>query len=687
MESGNSSAKFQCPHCLIYFTQRTNRNRHVRKQHMQVNEAGRRNVKRPQQNHIAEDGEVPRKTTRTEVGEERTEVEGERIGGGGGNDGTGEGGGRGIVDDEDDGSGGGRHVKRYQCPHCLVLFKYSSNRARHVEKQHNLLHPVYACSLCPAVFDSVVKLREHRAKHKADTQFAHHNTAFKKGVDHYRKVFPHRQVNTLQEAFVNVSDDLIKLLTHESKMRQSSKFSLVLHVEFVKEVGEGDHVEYMYSEAYFRSTAKELVATTDLQGAIDVARQELDQGIDAYMQNGSGWVVNEILHMDVVFANCGPLNGACNLLKVTSTAQMSKKKWSQQDVEIEQRCFLDAVSYHFVRSHDKQLLKEFADKYFKVNIKMPVEVRDIPRFERENQELDFKINVVAKEDDNVFPIYCSRNMGAKHHITIVLYLLRNQKNSKNGKCRTAENHYAYVDNLETFLRRRKKNSNVSGLKHELRCSNCFAKFTSRSAKRTEVALLKHYDLCLKNEVQAIETPKKGDFLEFKNHVNKFQAHFTGYFDFESIHVSPESYECKECETDSSNDVQGNIVLTCSKHKTRILAEQKPITVSYLIMDKRGKVHYHQTYTGYDCVEWFIKKLLLLEPKLMDELSKNLEMEETEESITTFAAATTCHICEKPLNGDSVRDHDHLTGKFIGAAHNRCNLSRLEKRKVCLYAHK
>ncbi|GFS99851.1 uncharacterized protein TNCV_1063021 [Trichonephila clavipes] len=40
----------------------------------------------------------------------------------------------------------------------------------------------------------------------------------------------------------------------------------------------------------------------------------------------------------------------------------------------------------------------------------------------------------------------------------------------------------------------------------------------------------------------------------------------------------------------------------------------------------------------------------------------------------FKSSTLCSICGNPLNGDAVRDHDHLTGAYRGAAHNRCNLN-------------
>ena len=33
----------------------------------------------------------------------------------------------------------------------------------------------------------------------------------------------------------------------------------------------------------------------------------------------------------------------------------------------------------------------------------------------------------------------------------------------------------------------------------------------------------------------------------------------------------------------------------------------------------------------------------------------------------------CWVCKKELNGDSVKDHCHITGKYRGLAHKDCNL--------------
>ena len=46
---------------------------------------------------------------------------------------------------------------------------------------------------------------------------------------------------------------------------------------------------------------------------------------------------------------------------------------------------------------------------------------------------------------------------------------------------------------------------------------------------------------------------------------------------------------------------------------------------------------------------------------------------TREDWLAFRMAETWHVCDKPLEGDSVRDHCHITGKYRGAAHKACYL--------------
>ena len=40
----------------------------------------------------------------------------------------------------------------------------------------------------------------------------------------------------------------------------------------------------------------------------------------------------------------------------------------------------------------------------------------------------------------------------------------------------------------------------------------------------------------------------------------------------------------------------------------------------------------------------------------------------------FYEETICWICNEEFNDDKVRDHCHFTGRYRGAAHNKCNLN-------------
>ena len=51
----------------------------------------------------------------------------------------------------------------------------------------------------------------------------------------------------------------------------------------------------------------------------------------------------------------------------------------------------------------------------------------------------------------------------------------------------------------------------------------------------------------------------------------------------------------------------------------------------------------------------------------------LPLQLTKKEQESFDKAETCHICQKELQSDKVRDHCHFTGQYRGAAHNSCNL--------------
>jgi hypothetical protein len=67
---------------------------------------------------------------------------------------------------------------------------------------------------------------------------------------------------------------------------------------------------------------------------------------------------------------------------------------------------------------------------------------------------------------------------------------------------------------------------------------------------------------------------------------------------------------------------------------------------------------------------------------------NQDMRISSEDTKQFKAAKCCYIC----NGDfteknyKVRDHDHRTGRYRGAAHTRCNINHYSNRYLPIFFH-
>ena len=112
------------------------------------------------------------------------------------------------------------------------------------------------------------------------------------------------------------------------------------------------------------------------------------------------------------------------------------------------------------------------------------------------------------------------------------------------------------------------------------------------------------------------------------------------------------------------------------------SEHVPCSYFYIVVRSDGEVTNMSTYCGEDCMDEFFSNLECEIEKIRNDLKNIRPLEMTKEDRDRHRAADLCWVCDGPFrpykDGDNhglwkVKDHDHITGEYRGAAHSKCNL--------------
>ena len=266
-----------------------------------------------------------------------------------------------------------------------------------------------------------------------------------------------------------------------------------------------------------------------------------------------------------------------------------------------------------VENH-KDRISKYIIHLNKLNLKgleFPMKVKDIPKFENLN---NLNINVFELTGNVLTPIHVNKNY-LQPQIDLLLY----------------QNHYCLITRLHCLINK------DSHMKHV--CRRCLTAFSSQPV------LIDHMERCIKQQPTKITFSWK-DQLNFEDYHMKVPVPIRVYADFECINQP--------------------------QNTPNVLFKQIPIAVGYYVISPFG--NYYYSYFGIDCTTWFVNRMLTLEKIASKYYKTNLELEMSQEEEVQFQLAEECWLCENPLDDTKVRDHDHLTGKYRGAAHNICNIN-------------
>jgi hypothetical protein len=391
----------------------------------------------------------------------------------------------------------------------------------------------------------------------------------------------------------------------------------------------------------FTTKSTALHNSFEITNTLDKLDEDVLQRHANFLRTSSGFTVDSVESATLHAARFTPLAGSGFK---TLPRFLALKKCIVNVQNTDNRCFgyslLAALEpANGARNRASRYDLHFA-KHGLDEIQYPVSPNEVPAIE---DKVHININVFSFFDDEGkgrYPLYASKK--ANDRSVDLLYW---------------HGHYALITSFERFLSDITKSHT-----QKLICRQCFGHFKS------EDALTTHQLFCSRpNFITTIYLlPPPDTELRFKNVRYQQRTPFVIYADCECI-CAPHEKEVKSTRF-YTHHVACSIGFKLVTHVPQLAGEP------------------YKVHTGPDVTSWFMAQMRSLERRCTAYLFDDQRLEMTNADWHDLHAAVKCYLCDRPLGTDRVRDHDHITGRYRGAAHSKCNLALRKTYKIPVFFH-
>jgi len=569
--------------------------------------------------------------------------------------------------------------KKYECdePDCNSSFSRKWNLTRHQQRYHREVYSE-SCLLCQKVFTENRRLQEHLiVDHGPSENFVLNASAFEHAVVKYRLTFDENELN-FNNAQNKIFEEIKKTIRFEAAQKTVVKVNLVYICQMSMQSLDGGRDQI--SLIPFRSTAfvANGLRVSTLSIKIKQAFRQQENAMEEFCDSGSNWQFDRAVAFDIEIAAIKPLvvgSGTDNQKKSSKSRkqriELKHQKYLYDPNNKDVKCFLYCVHYLL---EEKESFQKWEEKLNLKGIVFPIDLSQIKKFVKQNPDLDLRINVLYRTLDKlVYPFECGIGDG-NHYINLLMV----EKTPSSNDSTNSIQHFMGILNVNRYLARRyynRKSSKVSYLKWRF-CLHCLNYFHSDSA------LEEHERICYTKRATLEEVPFKGQQLGFTNVAYQHMQNFIGFLDFECL-LKPNSElrKCLDCRSARCK---------CDKSFTEILNHQDPFAYSFVVLDSSNNIIHEKTYVGKDAASHFIDHLLnCWDTWITKMLFVSKAMIFTSKDSEVFEKASECYLCKKDFLRCFLvknRDHDHFTGRFLGASCTFCNLERRRQRRIPIFLH-
>lgn len=415
--------------------------------------------------------------------------------------------------------------KRFCCDQCSESFTRKDALKRHQKRHRRTI--THACDNCRKEFYRRDKLVEHQThcqgnplkrgrdeddsspvpkkvgvdvqigEGKPDSQVEENDnpcsstTAFEDSLKKITLKPRKDQKHDMSQFLRGKTKPILNHLSKELVEKRGIKWFVNVKVRFIKPKPDG---EDLVTEPHFGSLCMKTVNHHELGNQLEEAKQKITQSLFLFQKEGSGWVLDEILHLDLNMAQYTPVKGSSY---IPLPKILGSKKAIINIKNSDNKCFMWSVlaathPVEHTRKPDRlHHYQQFQDELDFGGIEFPVTIDKIGKFEKQN---NISINVIGFENKVLFPIYVTKER-FDIHVDLLLY--------SEGNAR----HYCLIKDLKKLLysQNRKK-----ARMYYCRC--CFHGFIR------EDLLQDHQPHCSQNGPQRIELPDEDNaFLFFKDY--------------------------------------------------------------------------------------------------------------------------------------------------------------------------
>ena len=209
----------------------------------------------------------------------------------------------------------GKHV----CSKCNKTYRTSYSLKKHERDVHekkilsfdffkDVNGGLYPCPSCEQKFESKSRRDKHLLKHKddgfGDGMFYLHETVFGNAIRSFRMEFSEKGSPDLIGRLDAALEKASVLLKLEKEKNMSLKVYFSLMLSFFK----ADISTRTDPGVVLHTDPALMLAGTNIEGLINVTRGELLEKISEFESNGSGWVLENLIYLDLKALKYNPIH-------------------------------------------------------------------------------------------------------------------------------------------------------------------------------------------------------------------------------------------------------------------------------------------------------------------------------------------------------------------------------------------